>query len=390
MKKIVLSLFLLPFALYSQQWYPMDVGVTNTVSDCYVYGINQYQNKIIIGGHFKYSGSRILNSVALWDNNHWNPMGLGVWWLSQPDTSGYISTFDYYKNKFYGYGGFDGSGGAYYNDTMHLSRGIAVWDSTDWFPICPGIISGINFVCNSSCVYNNRFYIGGLFGAGLDTSGFTPAHNLIRWNDTVFSNSGNFYTNWGDGIDAIYDMTTYNGKLILAGGYNTINAFPYGTYKYISTWDDTAFDSLASGFNKPVHSVVVYNGELYAGGYFTARGDSSLPLNYVAKWDGTAWQPVGEGLNDTVMKLYVDSSTNTLYAGGSYTQTGLGVTCRHIAKWTGSNWQEVGGGTSGTNALVYSLYSKDSILYVGGRFTQVGGSLTVNHIAAWGIVALIV
>ncbi len=77
---------------------------------------------------------------------------------------------------------------------------------------------------------------------------------------------------------------------------------------------------------------------------------------------GQTWQQVGEGLNDTVLALTVDSLQNKLYAGGGFTQTGLGVPAKHIAEWTGTNWQEVGGGT---NRRVFALFSKDSNLYVG-------------------------
>jgi hypothetical protein len=100
----------------------------------------------------------------------------------------------------------------------------------------------------------------------------------------------------------------------------------------------------------------------------------------VAKWDGTQWLPVGEGLNDTVVVFAVDSLQNKLYAGGTFTLTGLGQPAKHIAEWNGTNWQEVGGGTNG---YVQSLFAKDSNLYVGGGFTQAGG-IPANHIVVWG------
>ena len=122
-------------------------------------------------------------------------------------------------------------------------------------------------------------------------------------------------------------------------------------------------------------------------GLISSSQDGTTPLNHIAKWSGTQWIQVGEGLgdgipfHDSVNVLCVDSVNNKLYAGGAFTQTGLGVPAKHLAEWTGSNWQEVGGGT---NKEVWSLFSKNSNLYVGGQFTKVGSNIPAHLIACWG------
>ncbi len=384
MKQIIIA-FLLLFscAAKSQQWYPMDVGVTNSTSNHWVSDITSFNGKIIIGGHFKTTSTTIANSVAQWDGFHWQPMGLGIWDQSETDFTGYAYKFNTYKSKLVCGGVFNGAGGSFVGDTTHYASCIACWDGSTWHPISPGpLVSGTNGEVIGLGVYDDHLFLGGNFIAVGDSSGISSVHELAEWNDTVFlSPTGLLNGDYSPGLADAYDFANYNNKLIAAGRFNSINGSPYGSYGFIASWDGTVWDSLASGVNAPIFSVVVYNGELYAGGWFTASGDNLTPLNYIAKWDGTQWLPVGEGVNDTVYNLYVDSIQNKLYAGGAFTQTGLGVQARHIAEWSGTNWQEVGGGTNG---LVDALYAKDSNLYVGGEFTQVGNSISANNIARWG------
>jgi len=384
MKKFVLILIIfLPVFIYGQQWYAMDAGVTNTVGDCDVGCIINFQNKLIISGHFKTSGSTIINSVAQWDGVHWQPMGLGIWDENTSDLTGLAGRLIIYKSKLFCGGFFPGAGGSFINDATHYANSIAYWNGLDWNPISPGPMpSGVNGNTAGLGIYNDHLYMGGVFNHNFDTSGLRTANGLAEWNDTVFLPSpASLSGSISIGFSSPLDFTVHNNKLIMGGEFTSINGSPSGSFSGIAAWNDTNWTVLGSGFNRPVASLVVYNGELYAGGEFTATGDNLTTLHYVAKWDGLQWLQVGEGLNDSVFKLYVDTLQNKLYAGGTFTQTGLGVPARHIAEWTGTNWQEVGGGTNG---IVGAIYSKDSNLYIGGYFTQVGNGISANHIACWG------
>jgi hypothetical protein len=88
MKKLIVLLFTINYALlptFAQQWYPMGQGVTNSIGNCFVSTIYEYNNEIVIGGHFKRSASTLLNSIGRWDGYQWQPMSLGAWYQAQPD-----------------------------------------------------------------------------------------------------------------------------------------------------------------------------------------------------------------------------------------------------------------------------------------------------------------
>ncbi len=387
MKKIIL-VFLLPINAFCQQWYSLglldSVGTLN--GNKVVNGITFYNNKITIGGNFKKENNTVLNGVAQWGGTNWNPMGIGVWWgggASIDSTGNGGNGLVMYKNNFYAAGAMTGAGGVYVDDPIHIVGNIARWTGNDWFPLAPSVaFSGFNNGCSVLQVYHNNLYAGGAFSGSWDATGSHATEAISRWNDTMFSAcgqmSGDFPPN---SDDFVMDFTIYQNKLIAGGYFTAIDGSPYGTYSGIAAYDDTNWSALGVGFNNAVYALTVYNGELYAGGEFTATRDNLTPLNHIAKWNGTQWSAVGEGLNDTVYTLTVDSVNNKLYAGGGFTQTGLGVPAKHLAQWTGTNWQEVGGGT---NRTVRALFSKDGNLYVGGFFTYVNDTMEAHLIACWG------
>ena len=342
--------------------------------------IDYYDSKITIGGYFKKAYSTVFNSVAQWSFNNWEPMTTGLWVGdgTVDDSAGGARTFKQYLNYLYVGGATNGAGGII-NQSSHSAYNIAKWNNIDWFPLSPPTQPcGVNNTCTSLEVYKNNLYLGGWFNLSEDTAGLHTTPQIARWNDTVFSPAGLFSGDFsGAGLMCLH---LYQNRLVAGGFFSAIDGSPYGTYSGIAAYNDTIWNTLGNGFNNAVYALTVYNDTLYAGGIFTTSRDGTTPLNHIAKWTGTTWQQVGEGLNDTVYTLTVDSVNNKLYAGGGFTQTGLGVTAKHLAEWTGTNWQEVGGGT---NRAVRALFAKDGNLYVGGTFTKVGGT-QANLIACWG------
>ena len=384
--KHIIILILIPLAGYSQQWYSMGNLDTlgNTNGNKAVNEICFYNNKITIGGNFKKENSSILNGISQWNGTNWEPMGIGVWWQVTIDSSGNGGGgLVEYKNSFYVAGVFTGAGGSHIGDSSHIAGYITKWNGTDWNPLSGAFppYSGFNSSCLALKVYHNNLYAGGYFGGSWDATGAHTTNGISKWNDTIFSAVGQMSGDFPPNYDfPVLDLCVYNNKLIAGGEFTSIDGSAYGTYSGIASWDDTSWGALGAGFNDAVWALTVFNGELYAGGQFTATRDNLTQLNHIAKWNGTQWSAVGEGLNDTVLTLTVDSLQNKLYAGGAFTQTGLGVSAKHIAEWTGSNWQEVGGGT---NNDVYALFAKDSNLYVGGTFTK-AGTVQASLIARWG------
>ena len=342
-----------------------------------VYTITDFNNKITLGGDFKYTGTTILNSVAQWNGIQWQSMSTGLWESMVVQGNGGAFGLSQYHSKLYCVGGFEGAGGIIFNSN-HYAYNIAKWDTTDWYPMTKPA-DGFNSGGSALGVYHNNLYAGNFAGTAFDSSGTIAAQGIVRWNDTVFSAVGQLAGDFPPGYFGAMAFANFNNKLIVGGYFTSINGTPYGTYNGIATWNDTVWSAMGNGFNNAVLALTVFNGEVYAGGIFDSSRDGSTALNHIAKWNGTTWVQVGEELNDTVYALTVDSVHNKLYAGGGFTQTGLGVPAKHIAEWTGTNWQEVGGGT---NRTVRALYAKDSNLYVGGFFTR-AGNVQADLIACW-------
>jgi hypothetical protein len=129
-----------------------------------------------------------------------------------------------------------------------------------------------------------------------------------------------------------------------------------------------------------------------------------IKTNGVAEWaveqgftiDELAWiQPayppnvqasdLDGGLNGTVNTIAVDSSSQTVYVGGSFTQSTSGVNCTNVAAWVngfaGYDWIPVG---NGVNGPVYTMLLHNNKLYVGGEFTM-AGSVAAKNVAVYDI-----
>ena len=128
----------------------------------------------------------------------------------------------------------------------------------------------------------------------------------------------------------------------------------------------------SSSYNT-VHSLIVYNGELYAGGNFSTAG--GLAVNNIAKWNGRNWASAGNGLNGSVHALA--SFNGELYAGGDFSNSGSPAV--NVVKWLGSDWQAIGITTSST---VHSLIDFNGELYAAAWFPSLG-SIDGYPIAKW-------
>jgi hypothetical protein len=156
----------------------------------------------------------------------------------------------------------------------------------------------------------------------------------------------------------------------------------------VARWDGTSWSALGTGINGEVYSLAVGpGGAVYAGGTFTEAGGSSAAN--VARWDGSRWSALGAGLRSgiapttRVYALAVDAG-GSLYAGGTFNESGSMSDLNNVARWDGSRWNRMGTlAANGTNSNVWALaFGPSGTLYVGGQFTQAGGS-NASRIATW-------
>jgi hypothetical protein len=138
------------------------------------------------------------------------------------------------------------------------------------------------------------------------------------------------------------------------------------------------FTGLNNGVNGSVNSLVADTSSnmVYAGGTFTAF--SPVSSSFIAKWNGTDFFTVGGGVSAAVTAFCHDSVNDVLYIGGTFTSAS-GITVNRIVKWDGTNYTPLG---SGMNNVVNTLVIYNGELIAGGTFTTAGG-LSAPRIARW-------
>jgi hypothetical protein len=176
---------------------------------------------------------------------------------------------------------------------------------------------------------------------------------------------------WAEADGAVHAMVEFNGELILAGEFSSINGV---SANRIARWDGANWHTLGDGVNGPVYGMTVHNGNLYVGGDFSMAGGSAA--NSVARWDGANWHALDQGIDDTVEEL--TSYAGELIVGGSFTTAG-GSPAASVASWNGTTWSALGSGVTGS---VLALTEYDGHLYAGGSFDSAGG-IGVSGIARW-------
>lgn len=80
------------------------------------------------------------------------------------------------------------------------------------------------------------------------------------------------------------------------------------------------------------------------------------------------WDSLGKGVNAPIYTLHLEVASNTLWAGGAFTQAGSNGG-GFLSIWRNGSWQVEGN----PNDTVRSIIEVDNVPFVGGDFTQIGG-----------------
>ena len=141
------------------------------------------------------------------------------------------------------------------------------------------------------------------------------------------------------------------------------------------------FNSSGTGYIRKVF-VDSSDNSLYAGGNFLLAG--GIPCYGIAKWSGGTWDSLSSGTypnpgsSITGSVLDIEKFGEDLIISGLFTKVG-GKSISGIAKWDGNEWFSVGGSTGGS-VLQMEVYQNE--LYVVGNFVNIGG-IQSNGIAKW-------
>jgi hypothetical protein len=316
-------------------------------------------NRMFVGGGFQYSGSDTLNRCGFWNDSTIRPMRM----MGNIGVNDSVWCFAHFNGSLYAGGSFTQAGGLVCNH-------IAQWDGTSWHAVG----SGFNQPVHSLMAFNGKLYAGGEFTA----SGSTMISHMGQWNGVEWLQTG------GGTDDDVEVLCVWNGALYLGGEFTMAGGMAVNN---ICKWDGTAFSAVGSGFTSGmmgrsmVHSLCIYNGNLYAGGMF--RNAGAMGMQNLARWDGSAWSTIG-GIGGAMMGEDAVSAmcayNGQLYVGGNFGSCGS-ITANNLGSWNGSSWSTIG---TGMNGKVNSLAVYHGKLYIAGEFTSAAGT-SVNNIASYSI-----
>ncbi|MBE2282275.1 MAG: hypothetical protein IAE77_02295 [Prosthecobacter sp.] len=207
------------------------------------------------------------------------------------------------------------------------------FSDADW--VSTGDITGANGNVNALTTdASGNLYVAGEFTAIVNIL----ANRIAKWDGSV-------WTALGTGLNGTVHALKVSGGIVYAGGEFT-QAGGMSANK-IARWDGSSWSALGTGIGgtspylggPTVLGLEVSGSDLFACGTFTTAGGA--PVTNIARWDGSTWNSLGSGTDSIVNTIIMFGSE--LYAGGGFTTAG-GVNAPYIAKWNGSTWSPVGGG----------------------------------------------
>jgi hypothetical protein len=261
------------------------------------------------------------------------------------------------------------AGGWFTNADNCGAMNLARWDGTSWSPLAGGSPNSIVELIKK---FGTNYYVGGVF----TTNGTVPANRIARWDGSRWYPLGSGVSGGSlPGVVAIESdgANVYvGGTFTQAGSVNATN---------VAVWNGSAWSAMGTGLSGSVLTLASYGGYLYAGGSFT---NSALGIVNLARWDGSSWSTAGSGTDRAVRDLISDGTN--LYVGGDFTVIN-GTPANRIAKFDGSSWSPLGAGIQGFGAGaspgVYKMaFDTNWTLYVAGNFNQAGG-VGASHVAGW-------
>ncbi|MBX2929591.1 MAG: T9SS type A sorting domain-containing protein [Saprospiraceae bacterium] len=126
-----------------------------------------YMGGIVAGGAIDMAGSTAVKNIAYWENQAWHALGGGI-------LSGYVHAIQQYGNKLC-------VGGSFFNaSNVPGTTAIASWNGSSWESMAGGVpYINSNPYINSLTVYNGKLYVGGWF----TQIGITPANAVAEWDE---------------------------------------------------------------------------------------------------------------------------------------------------------------------------------------------------------------
>ena len=312
----------------------------------------EFEGDLVVAGEFHGAGGTLLNHIARWDGNEWQPMGDGF--------NHAVRCLGTYQGRLIAGGDFTASG------NRPMSH-VAMWNGHEWEPMGAGFeeIDGFDASPSSFVEWNGGVVAGGLFTEfNYQNHDVSEYHFAAFWDGTSWTPMGRTIISRSTPIGPpSRDLVVYRGSLYAAGAFMDVNEF----HRPIARWNGSDWilmgPRIDQSRNNPAGTCfAVWDSLLVVGGSFTRL--DSMEAHGVAVFDGQSWRPLGTNMVPAVLDVQVHN--RHLFA------CGYGREGSSIVEYDGTSWKTV----AGTPSCVRSLSSYNGLLHAAGAFSS-------NQVAAW-------
>jgi hypothetical protein len=340
--KLVLFFILIGQTVFGSGWSSFGNGLNQYAQTLFV---DSSDSKIYVSGAFTQADSVRAIGIAVWNGSYWDSLGHGMAYIQDNLAITKFQNHIYSDGRFQ-QGSPNNFGGVFINNN---------WDSLDL---------GVNGPIHQFREINGELWISGII---TEVDGNT-CNMLAKWNG---ANWNCIYVPYWNMID---DFLYYNNLLVFGGNFfdSSNNGVDLAYYDGINFG---IFNHPIYGGFSVIHSLIIFQGDLYVAGYFTqADGNEG---NFIMRWDGNQWYDVGGGTDNEIWCMRIFN--NELYVGGFFDYAG-GIHTGNLAKWNGSQWSIATTSIISHGILDIQFYSNE--IYISGGFTHID-SLQVNYIAKY-------
>lgn len=178
-----------------QVWHPLGTGFTQAIHVTpTVWSLETYGGSLIAGGRFTHAGGTLLNGIARWDGEQWQPLGTGITWGG---VAANVMDMTVYQGDLI-------IGGQFSTAGEFTADGLARWDGACWHPMTPS--TGWTEVWATD-LYKGMLVVGGSFPG----NAVVPAR-LALWD-------GSEWTGFGTAPSGTVDDVLPRGDDLFVGGY---------------------------------------------------------------------------------------------------------------------------------------------------------------------------
>lgn len=379
-----------------ESWHPLGDGFGATVRAVVAWNDDDdpaTSARLVAAGDFTTSGAETINRIAMWDGSAWQSLGTGfsaaaraltVW---DPDGTGPE------RSLLIAGGSFATAGGTAVNQ-------IAAWNGAEWRALSTGVSSTgaspsvgglLSWDHDESAATPDMLLARGVF----DMAGGQPASGIAAWDSSAWGPVG---TGLAGITFSLAYMTTWdpdgpgprNSELVTGPGVLRWNGV---------RWDSFSTRLVRSSSDGQANALTAWDPDgsgpeprqVVAGGGFTSAG--SVAARFVARWDGAEWNAIGAGPPGSTIGIDTVRTATVWDPDGSGPEAERlvvgGSLIGSVSMWSGEAWNSVGTITGPGDCHALTSWDPDDhgpqtpVLVMGGQMVGVVGGLRYSGVLTW-------